>query len=134
MTSDLSQYSGDLRLKREIPVENEECPDATEINRWEKILQIKIQNISSAAVLRRVVYDGKVAFESVRKLISEPSGLIDFSCAVLQETREVLLQSFQLVDRRMDCSCAASALSDCEGVIFILFYVQNVSEGCCPIF
>jgi hypothetical protein len=92
MTRDLSEQSRDLRLKCEVPVEHEECSDATEIDRREEILQVEIQNISSSTVFRRVGNDGTIAFESVRQLIFEPSCLIDFLRAVLQKIRQIPLQ------------------------------------------
>jgi hypothetical protein len=87
MTGNLSQQSCDLGLEREVPIQDEKCSNATEIDRWEEILQVEIQNISSPAVIRCVINDRSVALESMREFIFETPCLIDFLYAVLQDVR-----------------------------------------------
>ena len=128
ITRDLGKQSGDFGLKREVSVRNEKSSYTPKIDRSKKILQVQIQNIPSSAVLRCVGNNGAIAFESMRESILETSRLINFLRTVLQEVREIPLQLFQIVGRRIDCAGTTLGFPNLEGVIFILFYVQYVGE------
>src|SRR5579864_3109828 len=91
VASDLRNHRGDRRVQREILVADEEPSDTTEVNGWEELLEVDVEDVPSSPVLPRIRYDRPLPFKPVREFVLALLGCIDLVQAVLQKDRELLL-------------------------------------------